>query len=150
MNYTLILGILFCYSAAAVAIREIQFRPENVDYPKAPAWLRAIMFGYAVVLAIIGSSALFSLSNGRPWLTEGPLVFVAAGTAVYNSGLLVNARMQKFGPRVHSRIQQIIDLARCREDQQKARAAATEEVRQHGATVAPPLAEKLQLPPPQV
>lgn len=83
---TLIVGLCLVTCSLMVAIREILLRPENDRYPKAPLWLRTVLFGYCITLFAVGSSALFSLERGRPMINDdGVLVLLSVWMMLHHS-----------------------------------------------------------------
>lgn len=138
MIYTAALGTLFVYSAVLALVREFWSRPEQVKYPRLPGWVRGLVVIYALVFLAIGLSALLSLLGPRVWPVSDYFVLAALVTAFHNTTLLIQTMRQGYGPRVHSRIEQIKSLAECTPEQRAVRYSATQEAYQRGFTVAAP------------
>lgn len=138
MIATAALGALFIYSGALGLIREFLSRPEEVKYPKAPSWVRGLIALYGMIFIAIGLSALFSLGGRQPWNTEAYFVLAALVTAFHNTTLLYDMLRQGYGARVHSRIEQIKQIASCPPEERQVRAAATKILFEEGYTIGDP------------
>lgn len=83
---SLIVGLCLVACSLMVGIREVLLRPENDRFPKAPLWLRSVLFGYCIVLFLLGSSALFSIEAGHPMVSNGEFIVLLAGGALVHHG----------------------------------------------------------------
>lgn len=87
---TLIVGVSLTVAAVMVGFREILLRPENDRYPKAPQWLRAVLFGYVMLLMMVGVSALLDVESGRTFAARGSVLAVlSVGIALHHSATTI-------------------------------------------------------------
>lgn len=103
---TFIIGSCLVICSLMVGIREVLLRPENDRYPKAPLWLRSVLFGYCITLFAVGSTALFSLERGQPMVSDnGVLMLLAIWMVLHHSAstlwFLTQRHPRPFRAQVH-------------------------------------------------
>jgi hypothetical protein len=114
MNLDLITAVLLGLAGFATGLRQIILSPRNQTFPKAPEFVRSVMFIVAVSLA--GGAMLFFGHISRPGFyageAAGPVSLFALGLLIYNAALLYNILRQRYSPEVWARLNRITETVK--------------------------------------
>lgn len=116
--YGSIVTALFLVCAGVFTLaRLFLLEPTSKRYPKAPAWLRNIMFAFAAAMIFIGLQYGYVFLSGAP-RTSPPqpnahMQFMATGLFLYSGAMLFNILRQRYPEHVWKKLNRINDHLCC-------------------------------------
>ncbi len=115
----LYVGIMLCLAGIFTLIRHYLLEPEAVHYPRAPLYVRNVMFAFATLLMFTGLQFLWIYSTDSPnTAPPQPLPqfqLLVTGLVIYKATLLVNIVRQRYTEEVWIRLERINEFLRCRQ-----------------------------------
>jgi hypothetical protein len=115
----LITGAMLALSGGMTLVRHFLLEPLNVNYPKAPVFVRHGMFAFAVVLVFLGLQFIWIFFEDRP-NTVPPqpgtsLQFLSMALFIYTGIMLGNIARQHYPATTWKKIERINDSLLCRD-----------------------------------
>lgn len=110
---SLIVGIMLTIAGICALVRHFLLEPVSLNYPKAPAWLRAVLFLFGATLIYVGSKFLWTFISGAPnTIPPQPSPYtqlLSIMVCAYKVAMLANILLQRYPAETWRRLQRIQD-----------------------------------------
>jgi len=115
---SIVAGVAFLLAGSFALIRVFLLEPGSNRYPKAPRWLRYLMFLMSSVMLLYGMQYIWvyfrDLPNATPPQASMQMQFLAVCLAIYKGGMLLNILRQRFPEEIWLRLNRIHESLPCR------------------------------------
>lgn len=115
----LVTGLMLITAGILTLVRHYLLEPGSTHYPKAPIFLRHVMFGFASCILFVGLQFVWTFmsdkANTMPPQPTPAMQLLATALLVYKSSLLVNILRQRYPEQVWQKLNRINDHLHCRD-----------------------------------
>lgn len=115
----LVTGAMLILSAIMTLTRHYLLEPGASHYPKAPAFVRHVMFAFAAVIMFLGLQYIWVFFNDHrqtvPPQPSPGLQLLASALMLYKATLLGNILAQRYPEQVWDRLNRINEALRCKD-----------------------------------
>jgi uncharacterized membrane protein len=112
-------GIMLCLAAVLTLTRHYLLDESSTNYPKAPAFVRHVMFAFAAVIMFLGLQFIWVFFNDPRQSVPpqpGPAIqLLSTALVLYKATLLGNILAQRYPSQVWDRLNRINAALRCKD-----------------------------------
>lgn len=114
----LVTGLLLILAGCLTMIRHFLLEPGSSHYPKAPGWLRHIMFVFASIVIFLGLRFVWAYIDDAPNIVPpqpgASMELMAFALVVYKGTMLLNVLRQRYPTEVWQKLNRINEHLTCK------------------------------------